>query len=169
MYRERGAVQESGQRIDRTEPRDLLHLLFAGGDVLLDSDEVADAALRRPYGSDRYLCGVSGAVLLPVLDLASPNNAGEGRLPEIAEENRPATAILQHTRIASHQLVEGVARHCDQGRISPFDDAVAIGDQDAGSGGLERSAEQAQWRLADLVLQLFSVDEQRGSVRFDGW
>jgi len=87
----------------------LFLLLALQRHILLNGDEMRDAAMLVEQWRNRFVDGVQGAVLSAINHRSTPHFAGQNGLPEIGVERFALHAGIQHRRRVAKQLFRRVA------------------------------------------------------------
>src|SRR4029077_10565534 len=91
-----------------------------------------------------------------VCELTSPGVSRDNSFPQLAVEGGVVLARFEQSRVLAEHLGSGVTSQPGKRGIDPKDDALAIGDQNRVSGGLERSGLEEGWSFA--FAQHFRLD-----------
>ena len=102
----------------------------AVSDVALDCGIGDSHPVRVTDGGDRHFFGVTGAVLAPIDQPASPGLAGGNRAPQLPVKGRILAAGLQHSRSASDHFLARVSRHPGESGADVLNRAGGIADND---------------------------------------
>ena len=127
----------------RSQAQGLLGLL-GGGDVLLDTQVVGDAALVIDQRRDGGIFDIQLAALAPVDELALPDPARHQFCPHGLVGGLAGLARLQHARIGPQHLGRCIAGGMEEMRVGVLDGRGRGGDDDAGGALLH-----GQRQLAD--------------------
>ena len=138
---------------------ELILKLDAGRDVLLDGDEVGDAAIVALHRGDDRLFGEELAVLAPALDDTVPLPTGFDRGPHALVVLGRMSARFEHPRVLAENVRRDVAGGFRKPRVDVFDASLGVGDDDGDRRLLDGAGE-----TADLLLGEPAVGDVAGDV-----
>ena len=112
---------------------------FAFGDVLLDRNEILNRAIFTRHRGDGHVLVVTSAILPFVDQLAVPGISSGNGFPEFGIKLLGMAARLEQACRLAQDLLSGIACETGESRIDPEDFALAVGNDDAVDGGVERT------------------------------